>query len=132
MTGGQFTVSNRGKWFEGHHMSPSGHREHVYYAFSKLSTFLSSLLASLPRDLSPQWTPSRVRRLRSGEDGGTAGCSGSKPRLWRKTIQEKIPASLRVLGKGLHLCELPLPHLKNRDMTICLTCGSFIHSVNTC
>ena len=80
----------------------------------------------------PQEGPPRDRRLRSREDEGTAGCNGSKPRLWRKTIQEEIPASFWVLSKGLHLREPPLPHLKNRDMTLCLTCGSFILSVNTC
>ena len=140
LIGGQFTVSNRCKWFVSSGRRPS------YVSIQTLWTCVLCLLRTLdlsllttgfpsPRSVppvDPQEGPPRDRRLRSREDEGTAGCNGSKPRLWRKTIQEEIPESLWVLSKGLHLCEPPLPHLENRDMTICLTCGSFIPSVNIC
>lgn len=85
-----------------------------------------------PEICPPSGPPAGSGDSEAGRTGGQLDAVDQSPGFGERQSRKKIPASLQVLSKGLQLCEPPLPHLKNRDMTICLTCGSFIHSVNTC
>ena len=100
----------------GHHMSPSGHCEHVCYAFSKLSTFLSSLLASLPRDLSPQWTPRRVHLgigdSEAGRTGGQLDAVDQSPGFGERQSRKKSQLLSGSWARGFTSVSLPFLILK--------------------
>ena len=104
------------------------------YAFSEFLTFLSSSLASFPGDLSPggpQEDPPWDRRLR-GRERGQLDTMDQSPGFGERQSRKKFQLLSWVQSKWFHLREPPLSHLKNRDMTLRLTGGSFIHSTRIC